>query len=650
MSTLDKNHQEKCKREFGVFNFTDAVISTEQNSMLKKGKKFVIPFDMSRQEKISRISEECFSYAKKYRMYIENRKDKLGCQADPRTWLREASEAANEDEHKFFYTRLSKELADINLLLDQKSSTSVRKQDVETSLKFADSVGNECDKSQGMDLLPTSAMRKGEVDMVKSLGGSIYPGTEADLIKKIKGDIDDFYNCLEGRQSHLLDQYFGQYVLPEPDKIVVPFLHLKLKVHKMKQEDIKAKDLSKLKFGPIVDQSRWLFKYHSKVLRMLISSLSDELMEKYQEKLGEVLAKNGAEVASMVNSFPFKSDYSFKAMVSADLCDAYSETTLKDLEEAIEYAGEVTDLEPWLLELIISVARLIISNNFVETSQGLQSLTAVLAMGMGASPACLTLVGLVREHHKFMKKYVEPLSDNMKEVFNSAQIVPAQTNIKTYKRYIDDIHNILEADENTDLKDSLANIITVFLNSIPINLECSHMFSTFLDVVMIRKISTGKIETIMKKNMGAPVSFVHSSSSVPMKYKYSGLNGEVLRIRRICSKTNFNALHDKFLLREYIALGYRPQDHLNKRIRQIKEEYDYDFKKIASPDKEEGIVYGAVSIMEGKARTHQTVQKILKVSLQNPAIKLPLLVPGFKLGPMLHTRKRYLSTLRKDSN
>ena len=52
----------------------------------------------------------------------------------------------------------------------------------------------------------------------------------------------------------------------------------------------------------------------------------------------------------------------------------------------------------WKVELIISLARVILNNNYVESSQGIYKLTNCLAMGMSASPACLNTVGLVSEY------------------------------------------------------------------------------------------------------------------------------------------------------------------------------------------------------------------------------------------------------------
>ena len=46
----------------------------------------------------------------------------------------------------------------------------------------------------------------------------------------------------------------------DSNKVAFPFLKSLHKVHKMSPEDIKNKDLSNLKFRPVVDAKQWLTK------------------------------------------------------------------------------------------------------------------------------------------------------------------------------------------------------------------------------------------------------------------------------------------------------------------------------------------------------------------------------------------------------
>ena len=73
-------------------------------------------------------------------------------------------------------------------------------------------------------------------------------------------------------------------------------------------------------------------------------------------------------------------------LISADLSNAYSEVMLGDLEQSIEYVGEVTGMQAWEIELVISLSRLILGNNYIECSQGIYKLIACLAMGSSSEP------------------------------------------------------------------------------------------------------------------------------------------------------------------------------------------------------------------------------------------------------------------------
>ena len=151
----------------------------------------------------------------------------------------------------------------------------------------------------------------------------------------------------------------------------------------------------------------------------------------------------------------------------------------------------------------------------------------------------------------------------------------------------------------------------------------------------------------MKRNMGAPPSFIPVDSAVPTKYKHAGVNGDMLRIRRICSTTSYVNLHDSLLRREYYTLGYgRIKEIMEKRIKELEEEFDRDYNRISKEKSKDGLVYGATCIMEAGAGTHAIVKYFIKKSRNNGS-RMPMLVPGMKLGTLLHTRKRYFSKLRK---
>ena len=73
MEQIEHQHSETCKKEFGIYNFTNHVIKEEDKQLLKQGKKVVLPLKMTKYQSIERIKKECLDYAIRYAKtkYIE---------------------------------------------------------------------------------------------------------------------------------------------------------------------------------------------------------------------------------------------------------------------------------------------------------------------------------------------------------------------------------------------------------------------------------------------------------------------------------------------------------------------------------------------------------------------------------------------------
>ena len=63
------------------------------------------------------------------------------------------------------------------------------------------------------------------------------------------------------------------YRFRRPEEIMLPFLKLNAKIHKMDKVDIKNKKVNKLKFRPVQDSSKWLMKPYAVVLMAMLRDL-----------------------------------------------------------------------------------------------------------------------------------------------------------------------------------------------------------------------------------------------------------------------------------------------------------------------------------------------------------------------------------------
>ena len=646
LSQMDLKHQEKCNLEFGIYNFTENSISAADFKLLKNGKKMVVPLHMNLKEKEKRNNNELLNYAKRFRLYVERnnspdlKSDKL------MDWLEHAmATSINQDSFSFYnslrnnYNNRHKTYAFLHpTYYPNIPITTTSKQNLTDQLNFKDALWNEADKGRGLSLLTINQMKEAEKKCISQLQGTPYPGSQVDLQLQILKEIDAFYTELDGQQRWLLSTMFGD-LKDIPENCIVPFLNLKSKIHKMSPEDLRNKNFSKLTFRPVIDQSRWILNKSSKAFMHLIVSINEQLQSSYPlSSYKSILPKNGAEVSNHLRSFTFSKPSTYKCLISADLSDAYSNTMLNDLESALEFAANTLNLEAWKLELLISLSRLILNNNFIETSSGIFHLSNCLAMGNSSSGACLDLVGLTSEIQK-----LHPGSNSLPT---------PQPNM--YFRYLDDTKAVLDNQKRDDNATIITNVGTMFPKCIPINIDMSHIAGGFLDIISIRKLATGKIETIMKKNFTSPPAFIPYISSHPNVHKLAALKSEMIRIRRTCSKPSFITTLDTMLNRELQTLGHisAPND-MFKFKEYIDNNFTKDFIRIDNKedkdnphDRVKPIVFGATTALEACSRTHFIVTGLLQESLKEDQASLATVVPSVKLKEILHSRRRYMHKLR----
>ena len=641
--SMQVKHVQKCNMQFGIFNFTSIVIEEDKLSLLSKGHKVVVPLHLDQKNKSRRVEEELWEYARRYRLYIErNFHEPISTNFDD--WLLEASASAKSEDASNFYSKLIKSRSNNKVEESGRDKGKFRftKESLTNHLNFEGTIWNEADKGRGSVLLSIEFMKIAEKKTISSMGGVPISLSKEELIKSVTEQIDLFNQELDGRQRAFVSESLGGISASKFSEIVIPFLNLKAKIHKLSDTEIKGKDTSNLKFRPVVDQSRWILYDINRSFMSLIVGINSKILESSKGRLKNILPKNGHEVARHFQDFKFSSKTSLKGMLSADLSDAYSNVLLDDLESSLETAAEIIGLEAWQLELVISMARLILKNNFVETSSGYYKLTECLAMGNSSSGACLDLVGLTREFKRVGVRDNIPLDKGLSNMGKDEILSVNMSPLDSYMRYLDDTNGIFESDCPSKVMKCILGVGTMFPSTIEINVDIFHICGTFLDVVFVRKLATGKFVTLVRKELSSPPSYIPFASAVPMKFKLSVMKSEMIRYRRICSETKFVKIYESMLADELTALGF-PNIHsqMEKFEKEIKEIYDNNMKKISGTAQDlENMVFGSTSKCEYLAHTHTLVTNILCEALgENNDVKLPMLVPASKLKECLQTRK-----------
>ena len=82
---------------------------------------------------------------------------------------------------------------------------------------------------------------------------------------------------------------------------------------------------------------------------------------------------------------------------SADLKDAYTDCTLEHLKSCFLFLASVVDEPLWIQDLVVKLADLVLSNNFVETGCKFYLTGSMLPKGSSCSGEALDIIALAGE-------------------------------------------------------------------------------------------------------------------------------------------------------------------------------------------------------------------------------------------------------------
>ena len=302
---------------------------------------------------------------------------------------------------------------------------------------------------------------------MNQLGARYVKGTEEEIFKVVLSEIDNLEDGFCQKQKNYMDYAYKSRDIGKCD-IIFPFLKSTHKVQKMTTQEIREKNISNLKFRPIIDARRWATRGYAGLIMGMLRKANDELISRAGPVLKEIKVKNGWRFSRVMQDFNFEED--FGVMVSADIGEAYTNITSRMINESIEIVFGFIGYQEWKIKLIQKLVDFVLGNNYVLTSTGIYLFKKVLPMGYKLSGECLDVVALSGEITKMFNlgrpcvsnlglpiseitEYPEELVNvDVKKEVNMAK------GIKDYKRYVDDTHGILEAKELEEILDGLLAI------------------------------------------------------------------------------------------------------------------------------------------------------------------------------------------------
>ena len=562
-----------------------------------------------------KLQGELYQYLRRYRTVIERKE--IIMEEDLFKWLEVAVESSRKEGnavHYEFYSSVMRMTA-ISLGVGKRIENVSKIEFQEFDDKGICIV--EADKNVGICLIRIEDMMKADQSLVEELGGELCENLVADEVKKlIIEEIKEFEENNGTNEKKFLGSFYGDRLSNLEDS-ELPFLKVRPKIHKLKADQLKSLDPKILKYRPVVDSSRTPLNSHARMLTEYIRSLINRAEAKYLSK-DSLLVKNGHEIAKILSEEE-TNKRERKFMAIADLSSAYTYIFLSNLRIAIRFLGEQLGIPDWKNKMFIRIADLVFNNSYMETTTGIFKLNTCLPMGLNCSGESLDVVLLVCEL-VFLGKVEAAEIPGFLEQFPIREQPknPDSSAFTKYRRYRDDTFSVIKNENQNEIEKNLKELGEVFLPALVMNIEATVFVGAFLDVMFFKKFASGGFETTIKRKGLYPINFCHASSNMSSSIVRSILGGEVLRHRRLCSNTLLVETNDECIMMELISRGYKEnfvRNCVQKRIDQIKENYDLEFSLKGNKKTPEGLVYGTKCVYDEEWATHDKLMKILKASL-----------------------------------
>ena len=339
-STLDRS-----KLGAAIYNFTENEISDEVKDLFKNGVNSVPRFRLSSYDVKKRAEEALLSYLRQFRSkyswrYI-NEEEVLN-------WLEGAMMLEGISGNLEFYQRVKEGykglMEEINLLYGTGEGKGMTEDELRKKLEVQGTVIVHCDKNLGMSMLTLETMRKADKELMEQLGATEVKVGKKEVLEEVFAKIRSFEESLEDKQIEYLNFVYQNRDVSRCE-IIFPFLRSTHKIQKMTAKEIEEKDLSCLKFRPVVDSKRWATRGYAELMMKMLRKPIAEVLNLAGPVMGGMKVKNGWEFASEVKEYEFEEK--FGIMLSSDIQEAYSNVTAEMIKTTIEVVCKCLDYEEW---------------------------------------------------------------------------------------------------------------------------------------------------------------------------------------------------------------------------------------------------------------------------------------------------------------
>ena len=658
LKTVKDQTLERSKLEARIYNFTNVVIEEDIEKMFKLGMDAVPSLGLTIFEIKKRVNEALLEYLNRYRAkyswsFIHH--------AEVLKWIEAAIKVEGVKENVEFFKRVADGYDGMTaeLSLDYKKFDVDTEEQLKKRLEVQGCVIVQCDKNLGMSMFTLKTMREADEKLMQQLGAVLVDKSKEEVLKEVFETISNFEQDLDNDQMEYLNFTYRDRKVSDCD-ILIPFLRSTHKIQKMSEEEIVRKDVSMLKFRPVIDAKRWATRGFAELAMKMMRKACQEMLESCGPVLGELKVKNGWDFSVDIQDHEFEEEYGIT--FSADFQEAYTNVTAEMINDSIEIVCKQLGYEEWKISLMKKIIILVLGNNFVETSTGIYLFKMVLPMGYKLSGESLDIVGIAGEMTKMMnlgKEGSTNLGTPVAEILDyPGEIVEVDVikectmakNVKMFKRYVDDTFGIISGENIEEIIEGILAIGFMYPVGLVINMELNIWRAEFLDVFCWKELSGISASTMMKRNFKVPFGHVKNGSDHPDRFKLKSLLGEMLRNRRTGSNEEIVEVLDQCIMEDFVSIGYSQrmvEEEIGECKERIKTNYSKQFVKMVESNEKRNGYYGGSVIYNG----HYEYNKVLEnfINLTKPVKPMKLcLKPGRKLKTLAYTKKSYIKRQKMD--
>jgi hypothetical protein len=488
-----------CKSDSKILNLTGVPIPLELDSLFKDGSNFVPQDSLSFGDLKDHIEKDLIAAAINF-FRDENKVYPLVNQTSGLKSVLEqlmSQAPSNSKQIEFFATLLENYQVQLAKFHNQLSASHFLDSTIVENKVPHGTILSTSDKGLGPVLLPVDWYV--EQYKVQSLKGKhITTNMSADqCINFLKETIAQFRAGLDQEERSVLRIYFSN----SSPNYKVGVMKLVPKIHKLSSFD--SSSWKKLPSRPIRGAENCPVNPYSKALC--------KMLQEMHASLKVLLAANGTgfpliygcdEYSEKVHKVEFEpSKWSMNTLVSADFSDAYTKSSLLDLQGSLTKLGNVAGWPKSKISLAKKLAKLVFENCFFETPSGILRQSQGFPMGGHSSREGLDNILLSCE--------LDLLSS------------PIREDLMFYYRLVDDISLALNG-PFSKVRTLVESMALVYPHEMPLNIQISFGYSHFLDSHVYNFLQSTSVNSFTTSLAYKPLSkfdYVPFSSNIAPLYK-----------------------------------------------------------------------------------------------------------------------------------